>query len=71
MIDIFNQLLKIQINNGNIETEDIILPDTYFGEFIYIFLCLKDIITEPKYRKQKFSNLIRQIRIHQKWMKIK
>ena len=59
-------------NNINIdETEDIILPNSWWGEIIYVFFCIKDIIKQPKDRRRKFSNLIRQIKIHRRWMKIK
>ena len=53
------------------ETEDIILPNSWWGEIIYIFFCIKDIIKQQEDRRRKFSNLIRQIKIHQRWMKIK
>ena len=52
------------------EEEDIILPDTYWGELIYIFYILKDIQKGPN-RKTKFNHLIRQIYFHKRWMKVK
>lgn len=59
-------------NNINIDgTEDIILPNSWWGEIIYIFFCIKDIINQRDHRQEKFSNLVRQIKIHRRWMKIK
>lgn len=71
MIDIINQLLQIPTNDSYDETDDIILPNSWWGEIIYIFFCIKDIIKEQKDRQRKFSHLVRQIKIHRRWMKIK
>ena len=71
MIDIINQLLQIPTNDSYNETEDIILPNSWCGEIIYIFFCIKDIINQRDHRQEKFSNLVRQIKIHRRWMKIK
>lgn len=53
------------------EEDDVILPDTYFGELIYIFYILRDIIQNSDNRKLKFDYLLRQIRIHKRWMQVK
>ena len=53
------------------ENDDVILPDTYWGEIVYIFFILKDIIKNPDDRKIKLENLLRQIRIHKRWMRVK
>lgn len=53
------------------ENDDVILPDTYWGEIVYIFYILKDIIKNPDGRKRKFDNLLKQIRIHKRWMRVK
>lgn len=71
MIDIINQLLQIPTNDSYDETEDIILPNSWWGEIIYIFLCIKEIIKQLEDRRKNFSNLVRQIKIHRRWMKIK
>ena len=71
MIDISNQLLQISINDSYNEADDIILPDTYWGELLYILFCIKNIIKQQEHRKEKVLILIRQIKIHYKWMKIK
>lgn len=52
-------------------SDDIILPDTYWGELQYIIACLKDILHNKSERKILFIRLIRQIKIHHKWMKVK
>ena len=53
------------------ENDDVILPDTYWGKIVYIFFILKDIIKNPDGRKIKLENLLRQIRIHKRWMRVK
>lgn len=53
------------------EKDDVILPDTYWGELVYIFYILKDIIRNPNDRKLKFQKLLRQIRIQRRWLKVK
>jgi len=53
------------------EEDDMILPNSYLAEFIYILFVIKDIIKNPKRRKWKFNRLITQIYMHRKWMKVK
>ena len=43
------------------ETDDIIIPESIWGEVVYIIYILKDIITHSKKRKEKLSALKRQI----------
>lgn len=65
-----NKLLQPSINDFD-ENEDIILPNSYFGELIYIAFCVLDIIKNKNNRTEKFNNLKRQITLHRKWMKLK
>ena len=53
------------------EKEDIILPDTYWREIVYIVYILADIIKTRTNIRQKLFELKRQIKIHHKWMKVK
>lgn len=53
------------------EDEDIILPDTLWGEIIYIKFILIDTFKNPKKLKTNYTRLIRQIRFFNRWMKIK
>ena len=53
------------------EKEVIILPDTYWGEIVYIVYILADIIKTRTNIRQKLFELKRQIKIHHKWMKVK
>ena len=62
---------RLQNPNDFDENDDVILPDTYWGEIVYIYYILKDIIKNPDDRKRKFDNLLRQIRIHIRWMKVR
>ncbi|MBQ8460440.1 hypothetical protein IJ541_10120 [bacterium] len=43
------------------ETDDIIIPESIWGELVYIFYILKDIVSHSANRKEKFSALKRQI----------
>mgnify|MGYP007070188192 CR=1 FL=1 len=65
---------KQKLQDANIEcfdeNDDVILPDTYWGEFLYIIFIALDIIKGPD-RKTKFKHLQRQICIHKRWMKVK
>ncbi len=65
MIDNNEQILQIDFE------DDIILPDTYWGELLYIIACLKDILHNKSKRKILLRNLFRQIRIHRRWMQVK
>ena len=53
------------------ENDDVVLPDTLWGELIYIFYVLKDIISDKTNREAKSQNLIKQIKIHVRWMKVR
>ncbi|MBO6087078.1 hypothetical protein J6P92_01875 [bacterium] len=53
------------------ENDDVILPDTYWSELVYIFYILRDIIENPDDRKLKFQKLLSQIKIHKHWMQVK
>ncbi len=67
-IDNNEQILQIDFE------EDIILPDTYWGEFFYIYCCLKEILRnlhKKQKRKILMRNLIRQIKIHRRWMHVR
>ena len=70
MQDNIDQKLQHSLDDFD-EEDDIILPDTYWGEFVYIFFILKDIFMNSNDRKIKLKNLIRQINIHKRWMKVK
>ena len=60
----------ISVNDFD-ENDDVILPDTYWGELVYIFYILKDIIKNPNDRNLKLKTLFRQIKIHKRWMQVK
>lgn len=49
--------------------EDIILPDTYFGEFVYILFILWDIAIHRKDIKRNWQLLQRQIGFFWLWKK--
>ena len=49
--------------------DDVILPDTIFGELYYIYCILSDIITNNCNRKLEWFRLKRQIRIYIQWRK--
>ena len=53
------------------EQEDIILPNTVWGEIIYIKYILTDIFKNPQNINQKFFELKRQIIFFLKMMQIK
>ncbi len=53
------------------EEDDIVLPDTFWGELVYIKFILIDIFKTPQNRKLKFKHLQRQIGFFWLWMKNK
>lgn len=53
------------------EHDDIILPNSIFGEIIYIYYIVKDISSSKKNRKQKWNGLKRQVYFFWRWMKNK
>ncbi len=53
------------------EDEDIILPDTVWGEIIYICFVLKHIIFHSKNKKNDYKKLLCQIRIYKKWREMR
>ena len=61
MTDNSNQSLNISIIEDFDEKEDIIIPDTVWGEIIYIKYILTDIIKNPQNIKRKIFELKRQI----------
>ena len=71
MTDNSNQSLNISIIEDFDEKEDIILPDTVWGEIIYIKFILVDIIKNPQDIKRKIFELKRQILFFIKMMQIK
>ena len=71
MLDKNEQKLQKAIAENFDEEDDVILPDTHFGEIVYIYYILKDIIINKTDRKKKFQNLIRQIRIYKRWVQVK
>lgn len=71
MTDNSNQSLNISIIEDFDEKEDIIIPDTVWGEIIYIKFILVDIIKNPQDIKRKIFELKRQILFFIKMMQIK
>ncbi len=71
MTDNSNQSLNISIIEDFDEKEDIIIPDTVWGEIIYIKYILVDIIKNPQNIKRKIFELKRQILFFIKMMQIK
>lgn len=53
------------------EQNDIIIPDSIFGELIYNKCIIADICKNPNNRKYKWLLLRRQIRFFYLWMKNK
>ncbi len=51
------------------EDEDIILPNSIWGEFVYIIFVLFDIMRFSQGRGEKFVKLKRQISFFKRWMK--
>lgn len=51
------------------EYENVILPETMWGEIYYIYCMVKRIITSPKDREFQKYLLKRQIRIYGRWRK--
>lgn len=49
--------------------DDVILPDTIWGELYYIYCNLEDIILNRCNRKQEWFKLKRQIKIYIQWRK--
>lgn len=68
MQDNIDQKLQHSLDDFD-EEDDIILPDTYWGELVYIFYILR-YMHKAKDKKAEFQKLLRQIRIHMRWMKI-
>ena len=68
MFDNNKQKLQYSIDDFD-EDDDVILPDTYWGELVYIFYTLR-YMYRAKDKKEEFQKLLRQIRIHMHWMKI-
>ncbi len=53
------------------EENDIILPNSIFGEIIYIFYILKDICNSKENKEHKLTKLKQQIRFFFRWMRVK
>lgn len=51
------------------EDDDIILPDTIWGELVYIKFILADMLKNPESFKDEFIKLKRQIYFFVLWMK--
>lgn len=51
------------------EDDDIILPDTFWGEIIYITYILIDIVKSPYNRKTKLKKLKTQFKFFLRWQK--
>ena len=60
-------MLMIEID----EDDDIILPDTIWGELVYIYYILKDIRKSKENRQDKLAKLKRQIKFFICWLKVK
>lgn len=58
-------------NDFNEEDDEIILPDTFLGEILYVFYCLRDILKNKKRFQPSVVELQRQVHFFFKWMKIK
>lgn len=53
------------------EENDIILPNSIFGEILYIFFIIRDIYKTNENREQKWIKLKQQIRFFFRWMRVK
>lgn len=53
------------------ENEDIILPDTVWGEVVYIYCILSDMLKRPEKSGSNLTALLRQIRFFIRWKKFK
>jgi len=53
------------------ENEDIILPDTIWGEVVYICYILSDMLKCPENFGSALTMLLRQIRFFVRWKKFK
>lgn len=51
------------------DEDDIILPNSILGEFVYISFVLVDIMSFSQGRGEKFVKLKRQISFFKRWMK--
>lgn len=67
------QILKRKeyIMNNFDEDDDVILPDTIFGELYLIIFVLFYMLCHPKERQKEWKYLKRQIRFFRLWMKNK
>lgn len=68
MFDNNKQKLQYSLDDFD-EDDDVILPDTYWGELVYIFYILR-YMYRAKDKKEEFQKLLRQIKIHRRWMQI-
>lgn len=68
MSDNIDQKLQYTLDDFD-EDDDVILPDTYWGELVYIFYILR-YMYKAKDKKLEFSKLLRQIRLHKRWMQV-
>lgn len=53
------------------EEDDIILPNNFWYELVYIYCMIEDIIVNRTNTKQKWKSLKRQIRIWLRWIRVK
>ena len=60
--------IQAEIENFD-EDEDIILPDSIFGEIVYIFYILRDIFKNRKTASRQWFLLKRQVRMFKLWRK--
>lgn len=68
MSDNIDQKLQYTLDDFD-EDDDVILLDTYWGELVYIFYILR-YMYKAKDKKLEFSKLLRQIRLHKRWMQV-
>lgn len=50
--------------------EDIILPNSIWGEIVYIYFIIKEMIRHPETREIEWIRLKRQIRFFKRWMQV-
>lgn len=61
--------IEYELNTFNPD-EDIILPNTIWGEIVYIYYVIKYIIKHPKTRETEWIRLKRQIVFFKRWKKV-